>query len=137
MRLPKINVEEPGWPQFLVGMLIVSPIFGAIIAGRWAADTLANQTALALAITAFIVSWLFIALSARLAHPSRPRRKSVIAGAAALASMAFGMVVLMAYRDWALWAFMSGVTIAIFSVCAYRIDRRRAKSGNEDGAAEG
>jgi hypothetical protein len=136
MRLPKINVEEPGWPQFLVGMLIVSPIFGAIIAGRWAADTLANQTALALAITAFIVSWLFIALSARLAHPSRPRRKSVIAGAA-LASMAFGMVVLMAHRDWALWAFMSGVTIAIFSVCAYRIDRRRAKSGNEDGAAEG
>ena len=85
----------------MVGMLIVSPIFGAIIAGRWAADTLANQTALALAITAFIVSWLFIALSARLAHPSRPRRKSVSAGAA-LASMAFGMVVLMAYRDWAL-----------------------------------
>jgi hypothetical protein len=137
VRLPEMPFEEQGWPQFLVGMLIVSPIFGAISAGRWVASTLADQTAQASAITAFIVGWLFIALSARLAHPSRPSRNSLIAGDAALASIAFGMVILIAYRDWALWAIMIGVTIAIFSIVAYGIDRLRAKFGNEDGAAEG
>jgi hypothetical protein len=47
MRLPKINMEEQGWQQFLVALLIFAPSIGAIIAGRWAADTLADQTALA------------------------------------------------------------------------------------------
>jgi hypothetical protein len=102
MRLPKINMEEPGLAQFLFTLLIFAPSVGAILTGRWAADTLADQTALALAIAAFIVSWLFIALSARLAHLSRPRPKSLIAGDLAFTSIMFGMVVLMAYRDWAL-----------------------------------
>jgi hypothetical protein len=40
MRLPKINIEEPGWTQFLVGTVIFAPILGALIAGRCVADTL-------------------------------------------------------------------------------------------------
>jgi hypothetical protein len=59
MRLPKINMDEQGWPQFLVGMLIVSPTFGAFIAGRWAATTLPYSIALSLGIAAAVLSWLF------------------------------------------------------------------------------
>jgi hypothetical protein len=135
MRLPKISVEEPRWAQFLVALLVFAPNFGAILTGRWAADTLAYQTALALAITAFIVSWLLTTLSAILAHPSRPRTKSLIAGDVAFASTMFGMVILVAYRDWALLAIMVGVAIAIVSICAITVDRRRASANNEDGSA--
>ena len=119
MRLPKINIEEPGWAQFLVGMLIVSPIFGAIIAGRWAATTLPYSIALQLGIAAAILSWLFTIAMAILLNHRRLALVSFIAIEGVFTTTSFSIVTLQICQGFNFTVLMMSVNVVIFFVGAY------------------
>ncbi len=56
---------------------------------------------------------------------------------AILTCWSFGQVIVVVYKMWLLFAIVIVAAGLIALGGAYRCDRRRAKSGNEDGAAEG
>jgi hypothetical protein len=142
MRLPKFNMAEPGWPQFLVGMLIVSPIFGAFLAGQWIATTLPYSIAL-LGITAAILSWLFTTAMALLLNHRRSTLVSFIVIEGVLTTVSFSIVTLQISQGFNFTALMMGVNAVIMFIGAYIYDRRHPPSteeneeNEENGAAEG